>query len=154
MRLSVRLAGHPLHPMLVHFPIALWTAGVALDVGGLVTGREWFWLLSFGCYAVGLAAAVLAVIAGFLDLVALAQSDPARDVAVSHMLVMVTTWMLFLVSVIFRASSTAMPPPMWTIAVAIVAFLAMVFGGWLGGRLVYGYGVAVNRRGGTREDTK
>ncbi|HVY80186.1 MAG TPA: DUF2231 domain-containing protein [Steroidobacteraceae bacterium] len=139
----MRLAGHPLHPMLVHFPIALWTAGIALDVGGLATGSDWVWPVSFGSYAAGVASAVLTMLAGFLDFAAIAQSDPAREKAVFHMLAMSTAWLLFLVSLALRGFSLVAAPSVWAIAMAFVAFLVMVFGGWLGGQLVYRFGVAV-----------
>ncbi|HEU4592439.1 MAG TPA: DUF2231 domain-containing protein [Steroidobacteraceae bacterium] len=139
----MRLAGHPLHPMLVHFPVALWTAGVALDVGGLATGSEWVWPVSFGSYAAGIVSAVLAMLAGFLDLVTIAQGNPARDTAVFHMLAMSTAWLLFLVSLALRGFSLEAAPSAWAIAIAVAGFLVMVFGAWLGGQLVYRFGVGV-----------
>ena len=142
----MRIAGHPVHPMLVHFPLVLWTGAVALDLGGLATGREWTWQLSFLCQALGLATAAIAILAGFLEFTSIARAHPARDTAVSHMLVMCTVWLLFLFSVALRGSAPATAPTVWATAVAVAAFLLMVFGGWLGGRLVYRFGIGVQAR--------
>jgi uncharacterized membrane protein len=141
----MRLAGHPLHPTLVHFPLVFWTTGVALDLGGLAAGRGWVWQLGFGCYALGVATAVIAMLAGFLELMQIPLNHPARDPAVSHMLAMSTAWLLFVLCVALRASSQATPPSVWAITAAIAAFLVMMFGGWLGRRLVYRFGVGVRR---------
>ena len=72
----MRLFGHPVHVMLVHFPIALWPAhwGFHLLAGRLpagLAGVAGFWLL-----AVGTAIGWLAAVAGSMDLFALSQ---ARD---------------------------------------------------------------------------
>ena len=141
----VRAFRHPLHPLLVHFPVAFWTGAVVLDLFGLATGRGWVWKLSFGCHAAGVATAGVAMLAGFLDLRSLAQGDPARDTAASHMLAMSTAWLLFLTVVALRAASPASVPSSWAIVGAVAAFLVMVFGSWLGGQLVYRFGVGVCR---------
>jgi uncharacterized membrane protein len=143
--LLVRPFRHPLHPLLVHFPVALWTGAVVLDLFGLATGRGWVWELSFGCHAAGVVTAGAAMLAGFLDLRSLVQGDPARDTAASHMLAMSTAWLLFLTVVALRASSPASAPSPWAIACAGAAFLGMVLGSWLGGELVYRFGVGVCR---------
>lgn len=131
--------------MLVHFPVALWTGAVVLDLFGLVSPRGWVWQLSFGCHVAGVTTAGVAMLAGFLDLRSVAQGGSARDTAVSHMLAMSTAWLLFLTAAALRAASPASAPSWWTIAVALAAFLVMAFGSWLGGQLVYRFGVGVCR---------
>ena len=141
---ALRLAGHPLHPMLVHFPVALWTLAVAADAGGLLAGDAWWWRLGFGCQALGLATAALAMVAGWLDYASLARSHPAQDTAVAYLLVMSTAWLSFLASLGLRGLPDGGPPSWPAIAVAGFGFVAMAVGGWLGGRLVYGFGVGIS----------
>ena len=126
---ALRLAGHPLHPMLVHFPVALWTLAVAADAGGLLAGDAWWWRLGFGCQALGLATAALAMVAGWLDYASLARSHPAQDTAVAHLLVMSTAWLSFLASLGLRGLPDGGPPPWPAIAVAGFGFVAMAVGG-------------------------
>jgi len=146
MALSVRLAGHPVHPMLVHFPIVLWTGAVATDVSGWLSGYAEWWTLSFGCLALGNVIALAAMLAGFLDYASIPRPHPARDVAVSHMLAMSTAWLIFLVSLALRGFPPKAPGSLWVTAVAVGGWCVMAFGGWLGGQLVYRFGVGVNER--------
>lgn len=141
---ALRLAGHPLHPMLVHFPVALWTLGFGADVGGLAAGADWWWRISFGCQALGVLTASVAMVAGVLDYAALPRDHAAQDTAVVHMLVMATAWLAYLASLALRGLPGVAPPPTAAVAAAGVGFAAMVVGGWLGGRLVYRFGVGVD----------
>lgn len=143
---SLRLAGHPIHPMLVHFPVALWTLGFAADTGGLVAGDSWWWQVSFGCQALGVLAATLAMVAGLLDYAALARDHPAQETAVAHMLVISTAWLSFLASLGLRGLPDGATPPLVAIVAAGVGFVAMAIGGWLGGRLVYRFAVGLEAR--------
>lgn len=146
--MKLRLAGHPLHPMLVHFPIALWTLSVAADAGGLITRNEIWWSASFACQALGLLAAVLAMVAGALDLSSLPRGHPGMDTAVAHLSVMGMAWLLYLASAALRGLPGADAPPRSAVVAGSAGFLCMVAGGWLGGRLVYRFGVGVKGQAG------
>ena len=70
---TASIAGHPIHPMLIPFPIAFFVATFACDVAFWVTGSAgWFeptmWLLGAGLIFAGLAA-----IAGLTDVLGDAQ---------------------------------------------------------------------------------
>lgn len=143
---ALRLAGHPIHPLLVHFPVALWTLAIVADIGGLITGDAWWWQASFGCQALGVLAATVAMAAGVLDYATLARNHPAQDTAVAHMLVMGTAWLAFLASLGLRGLPQGATPPLAAILAAAAGFLAMAIGGWLGGRLVYHFAVGVDGR--------
>lgn len=148
MTVSLRLARHPLHPMLVHFPIALWTATVALDGAGWFLGQPALSTVAFGSLAAGLAVALLAMIAGALDYAAIPKQHAAQGTAVSHMLAMGSAWLLFMVSLALRGWPPREPAPVWAIAVALLGFTVMAVGGWLGGKLVYGFAIGVISRKG------
>jgi len=63
--MRARFAGHPLHPALVHFPIALWMAAVLWDlVGWWQSSDPLWWQMSYWCLALGLAAALPAIATG------------------------------------------------------------------------------------------
>ena len=141
--MRARLAGHPLHPALVHFPVALWSSGIAADLAGWWLGHPLCWILAFAALAAGCVMAVPAMIAGFLDFTAIPAGHPARDVAVNHMSAMGTAWILFVLSVALRGWPVEGPPAAWVSLVAAGGFAATALGGWLGGRLVYGFGIGV-----------
>lgn len=138
------MAGHPLHPMLVHFPVALWTLSVATDAGGLITGSQIWWSASFACQSLGLLAAVPAMAAGAFDFASLPRGHPGHDTAVAHLSAMGAAWLSFLASVVLRGLPGPEAPSLAAILAGFAGFIAMAVGGWLGGRLVYHFGVGVN----------
>jgi uncharacterized membrane protein len=140
---AFRLGGHPIHPAVVHFPIALWTVAVGADLAGWATGQSKWWSLGQLGLALGAAAGLLAMIAGAFDYAALPRTHPAQDTAVRHMLWMGTAWSLFVVSLAARGLPGSGPAPRWAIIAALAGFVVMVLGGWMGGQLVYRYGVGV-----------
>jgi uncharacterized membrane protein len=146
MAFRLRLGGHPVHPLLVHFPVALWTVAVGADLAGRIYGWPEAWLMSFVSQAVGIVIALLAMIAGFLDFAAIPRDEPAQGVAVTHLLAMSTAWLLFIVSLGMRGLPATSPPSIWATFTTLVAWVVMAFGGWLGGRLVYEFGIGVGER--------
>jgi uncharacterized membrane protein len=53
MRLPRVAFGVPLHPLLVHFPIAFWLAVPVLDLAALYAGPEPWWTLALGATNIG-----------------------------------------------------------------------------------------------------
>jgi uncharacterized membrane protein len=143
MAWRLRLAGHPLHPLLVHFPIALWTIAAFAEIGGWARGGDTWWAVSSGAQALGVLVAVAAMATGASDFASLARAHPAADTAVWHMLAMGTAWLLFVASVALRGWPASGPPPVAASVAAFAGFASMVGGGWLGGQLVYRFGVGV-----------
>ncbi|HXS28587.1 MAG TPA: DUF2231 domain-containing protein [Steroidobacteraceae bacterium] len=143
--MRIRLAGHPIHPMVVHFPIALWTVGVAADAGGWIWRDPIFWTLSFYAQALGDLAGAAALVTGWLEFTTILRATPAQDAAVGHMLVMCSAWVAFLLSLALRTYPPRMPSTVWPSVIAAAGWLTMAVGGWLGGKLVYRFAVGVTR---------
>jgi len=80
------VAGHPIHPMLVHFPIALWMSGLLALLGYLAGGSVfWYRVASVG-FIGGSAFALLAAIPGMIDLFAgISRRTQARRTGLQHM---------------------------------------------------------------------
>jgi uncharacterized membrane protein len=133
------MLGHPIHPALVHFPIALLLSATIADLvwlAGLTTDTHVGAVLMAG----GLAGGLLAMGAGMADLVKLDQK------LVPHVMVHAATvglaWLGYGIALYLRkdslfASSTLSGQ---AVAVSLVSALLLAFGGWLGGRLVYTFG--------------
>ncbi len=139
----LRLGGHPLHPVLAHFPIALWTLAIGADLAGWQSGQQFWWPLGFGCQALGVVIAAIAMAAGLLDYAALARQHPAQDTAVRHFMAMSMAWVLFVFSLALRGGIYN-PPSVWAVLAALLGWLTMAYGGWMGGQLVYRFGVGVD----------
>lgn len=136
----MRFFGHPIHPMLVHFPIAFWTLAAAAYVAAAAGAGGPAHRLALFANAIGLVMALPAVVAGLLELRTLGEQP--FNVAMLHMMAMLTAWILFLVALLlpFVHSIAAPTATIGSAACAVVGFLAMAAGGWLGGRLVYEFG--------------
>ncbi len=143
----MRLLGHPIHPMLVHFPIVLWTIAVAAYVAAAfeVENAAKVAKLSNGA---ALIIAGLAMIAGLVELRAIESASEAMRVATRHMMAMATAWLCFLLALVLPVSAGIDPATAKLAGVlsAAAGFLLMGTGGWLGGRLVYEFGVGVRSR--------
>lgn len=146
--LEGRLGGHPLHPILVHFPTALFPTSLLFDVAGLAGVGEGIVVpAAFFLLALGLAGGIAAALPGLLDWSELARGSPERRTADRHALLNLGVLTLFGVTLALRAGSLdqASPPLGWVVLSAI----GVVLLGWanfLGGRLVYQYGVGVRLR--------
>ncbi len=138
---------HPLHPALVHFPIACWALGTVADGLGLwwyPTELQWFAavLIAFGC-----AAGLVAAAAGFVELLKLSDGHPAERDAYTHMTLALVSWCLYAGSLFLRVAHRELVPP-GTVALALsgVGLATLLATGWMGGKLVYGHGVGVDAR--------
>ncbi len=64
---TARIAGHPVHPMLIPFPIAFFVGTLAVDIAYRQTGDPFWATASRWLLIAGLAMAALAALAGLTD---------------------------------------------------------------------------------------
>ena len=141
----MRLFGHPIHPMLVHFPIVFWTVAAAAYVASAAGVTEPADAVAKFANGAGLVMAILAMLAGLFELRTLDSRSEAMRVATWHMMIMATVWVCFLVALMLSISTgpDRATAQLAAVACAVVGFLLMGVGGWFGGRLVYEFGIAV-----------
>jgi uncharacterized membrane protein len=143
MRTPASIKGHPIHAILVAFPIGLLVFSFICDLlllGGLGSGD---WAVVARCtLAAGIVAALLAAIPGFVDYLSL--SGRVRRLATYHLLLNLTVVGVFTVDLLLRLRSDPYDKvPVFLSAIG-VALLAV--SGWLGGEMVYRHGVGVDAR--------
>lgn len=134
---------HPLHPALVHFPIACWSLATLADIAGHWITRWPLWQWSAGMLAIGCATGLAAAGAGLLDFMKLAPEHPATADANRHMGAALTAWSLYAFSLVLRMDMKGMQPISpngLALALSGLGFIALCVTGWLGGKLVYVYG--------------
>lgn len=131
---------HPVHPSLVHFPVACWSLAVATDFASLRFGEAaWSW--SAGLLAVGCGMALVAMLAGLVEFARVPEGPAMRD-AYLHMGAMLLALTLFATRLLLRLDQLhPLAPDTLSLLLDAAGFLALAVGGWLGGRLVYGHGV-------------
>jgi uncharacterized membrane protein len=136
------MLGHPVHPVLVHFPIALLLSATIADlacVAGLTTNTQIAAVMMAG----GLAGGLLAMGAGMVDFARLDEAVVPH--ALRHMTVVGLAWLGYGIALYLRRDSLSANGVVGTptIALSIVSAAVLAFGGWLGGRLVYTFGAGV-----------
>jgi uncharacterized membrane protein len=136
------MLGHPLHPALVHFPIALLLSATIADLAW-IAGATPDTHVGAVLMAGGLAAGLLAMGAGMFDLIKLDQK------LVPHVMVhascVALAWLGYGIALYLRKDSLFASATLsgQTVAVSIASALLLALGGWLGGRLVYTFGANV-----------
>ncbi|HKP47522.1 MAG TPA: DUF2231 domain-containing protein [Pyrinomonadaceae bacterium] len=145
MASKASFGGHPLHPILIPFPIALWTTSFLADVIFYFQRNSSLNVISKFCLAVGCLGAVAAAIPGIIDWLSIRDPQVTR-VANWHARLNVLALIVFAISLYFRMRIGAH----WVNYHMRIPFLLSLLGvilisisGWLGGELAYKYGVGV-----------
>lgn len=139
------IAGHPIHPMLIPFPIALWVFSLVADLIYLWRDNPaWAWI-AFYTLAGGILGAILAAVFGIIDYFSIRDKKVSK-LAAWHARINVLALLLFAASFYFRTTNgatiiggrTTIP-----LALSITGVVCVTISGWLGGELVFKHGVAV-----------
>src|SRR5687767_14732449 len=113
MQSRVRILGHPLHPMLVAFPVASYVFTFAALVAYAVTMQPFWYGVALVANVVGVAGAALAAIPGAIDLLTVVPVNTvARKTGVTHALLNVGALVLFAITlaVLAMEAGTQRPP--------------------------------------------
>src|SRR5438876_10253567 len=140
--------GHPLHPILAHVPMAMWPGALIFDllsqyqIGGNAMVR-----LSVYAIAFGLAAALLAAPTGLVDWSGIKREKPAWKIGLYHMLLNLIVAILFAVNLYLRWPTfrEATQVDQIPLLLSAVGTLILMVSAYLGGRMVYEYGISVAR---------
>ena len=139
---TAAVAGHPIHPMIVPFPIALLSSALLTDLAYWATGRPFWalaslWLTRAG-WLTGLAAAAVGATDFFTIPRARAQGAGRIHAAGNVIALGLAT---LSVAVRSRRPTSAVVPA----GVALSALIASILGvtGWFGGELSYRHGIGV-----------
>ncbi|HZH48736.1 MAG TPA: DUF2231 domain-containing protein [Nitrospira sp.] len=141
MKSRAGIAGHPIHPMLVPFPIALWIFSLASDFIYLFGfgGPVWKDIALYTIVA-GVGGGLAAAVPGYLDYRAITEPLTAK-IAERHMIINVSLVLLFSINVLLRLSTG--PHAIAPVVLSVVGVAGLAISGWLGGELVYVKGVGV-----------
>lgn len=144
MRTPASIARHPIHPMLVPLPIGLWIFSFVCDLIFMFGGGAPVWkTVALYTMVGGIVGALLAALPGLIDLLSLPPGP--RTTAIIHMSINLTIVVLFVINAWLRIragdAGNAATGPVW---LSLIAILMLLVSGWLGGKLVYESGVAVD----------
>jgi uncharacterized membrane protein len=143
MQSRAKVAGHPVHPMLVAFPIGLLVTAVVFDVIYLVSDNADWARMAWYLIAVGIIGGIAAAIPGWIDWLAIPRGTRAKRIGLIHGAGNATVLGLFILSWFLRRPAPLTPPTEAVVAGLLGAGLLLITG-WLGGELVDRLGVGVD----------
>lgn len=143
MESKAKLLGHPVHPMLIVFPLGLLATAVAFDIVGLVQSDGAWFGISYWMIAAGIIGGLLAAVFGLIDWWAIRSGTRAKRIGLLHGGVNVLVVLLFIGSWLIRRSAPANPGSA-ALTLSFIAIVLALVGGWLGGELVDRLGVGVD----------
>lgn len=138
----------PLHPALVHLPIALFPLSLLLDVISWIHPDPDLHLVaaSFYCICAGLITGLLAGLFGFIDFSEIRRDHPARKPATLHMILNLVALGVFALGAVLRTDRLDLEQtPILPALISFIGVGLLSYSGYLGGHLVYAEGIAVGR---------
>jgi uncharacterized membrane protein len=147
---KAKIAGHPIHPMLVAFPVAFYTSTlVAYAVYGASDNPFWF-RVGFVANVAGVVMALLAAVPGFIDwAMGIPSHSKAKSVGLTHMLLNVGALVLFAINALLQSRQWELAAPDSTVAtlLALIGVGLTLAAGFFGWALVQTHHVGVDLSG-------
>lgn len=147
MKTRASFAGEPVHPMFVHYPIALWTTSVLTDLIFYFHRNPSLVLISKFLIAAGIVGAIAAAIPGLVDWTGITQ-PAVKKIATRHLVLNVMALVLFAVSLYLRMRNYGAPLVGFHLkipfVISVVGWLLLAISASLGGKLVYEHRMGVN----------
>ncbi len=145
MESRAKFLGHPIHPMLIVFPLGLFITSVIFDVIYLANGNTTLPTISYYNILAGIGFGLLAAIFGFRDWLAIPAGTRAKEVGGMHGIGNVVVVLLMGLSWLIRANSANFIPSTLGFILSFAGVGLGAVTAWLGGELVDRLGVGVDR---------
>ena len=143
MESKVKLFGHPIHPMLIVFPLGLLATSLIFDIVHWITGDGTYSVVAFWMITAGVIGGLLAALFGLIDWLMIPSDTRAKRIGLWHGAGNVVIVLLFVGSWLLRLNTQANPPVLAYVLSVIAVVLALITA-WLGGELVDRLGVGVD----------
>lgn len=143
MESKAKLLGHPIHQMLIAFPLGVLGMSLFFDLIALFAQKPKLFEASFYMIAAGVISGLLAAVFGLIDFLAIPGGTRARRIGLLHGGGNVIVVAIFALSWWLRRGDPSAPGTLPVIISALGVCLASVTG-WLGGELVDRLGVGVD----------
>jgi uncharacterized membrane protein len=148
MRSRARFAGHAIHPMLIVFPLGLFSTAVVFDALYFITDSGEFAIAGAYTTAAGVLGGLLAAMFGWVDWFGIPAGTRAKRLGLLHGLGNVVVVVLFAVSWLLRLDQATWEPPAVAFVIEVVGLALAALTGWQGGELVERLGVGVDEDAG------
>ena len=142
MRTPARIMDHPIHPMLIPFPIGLWVFSLAADITYRVGGDPIWLTMAYWTMLGGTIGALVAAVPGLIDYLSLTEPRAVR-IGTIHLTLNLIIVGLFVANLVLRTMGTA-PATGLPFLLSIIAVALLLVSGWFGWELIYRQGVAIS----------
>lgn len=143
MEARMKLFGHPIHQMLIVFPLGLLITSWLADIGYWIVRGETFATVGYWNLVAGIIGGLAAAVFGFLDWLAIPRGTRAKAVGAWHGGLNVVVVVLFASSWFLRAPVENHAPTKLSFSIACVAIVFASVSSWLGGELVNRYTIGI-----------
>lgn len=145
MKSKVNISSHPLHPILIPFPIAFFTGTLFCHLAGWWLNKADLLLTAYYLNIGGIVFALFAAVPGFIDfLYTVPPKSSGKKRAAKHGIINVIMLVCFIVAFFYRREET--PNQFILSSLEIIGVSLMIIAGWLGGTLVYRNQIGVDIR--------
>jgi nitrite reductase/ring-hydroxylating ferredoxin subunit/uncharacterized membrane protein len=146
MRSKAAIQDHPIHPILVGFPIAMWVGGFIFELIGARWPNPGLSAAGFYCVIAGCIWAVMAAIPGIVDfLFTIPPNSSAKRRGLIHGVLNTLNLLLF-IYVAYRLGSPLAQADGVTMLLMLIGLISLTIAGWMGATLVYRNQIGVERR--------
>jgi uncharacterized membrane protein len=143
MKAKATFLGHPIHPILIVFPLGLFPVASIFDIIYLCTDNGHWADVSYWIIAAGVIGALVAAVFGFVDWLGIPAGTRAKYIGLIHGISNLIVALLFILSWLMRRPGPT-TPSLLAILLGWIGVGIALFAGWLGGELVYRLKVAVD----------
>lgn len=143
---KVKVFGHPVHPMLVPFPIAFYTATLFCFIVFAANGDTFWFRAGFAANVAAVVMALVAMVPGFIDWsMGIPGGTHAKSDGLKHMLLNATAFILFAVNLWTNSGqwNAAVPVMRYAIILPLLGFLVTIAAGFFGWKMVQTHHVGV-----------
>lgn len=145
MKSKVNIGSHPLHPILIPFPIAFFTGTLLCHLAGWWLNKPDLLSTAYYLNIGGIVFALLAAVPGFIDfLYTVPPKSSGKKRAAKHGIINMVMLVCFIIAFLYRREET--PNQFILASLEIIGVSLMIIAGWLGGTLVYRNQIGVDIR--------
>jgi uncharacterized membrane protein len=135
--------GHPVHLMLVPFPVAFWTGALATDAVGAYSHDPFWFRMSVALLAMGSLGAIVAAVFGYIDYLTIPMSRRAKKIATQHMLTSLAAILVFPAAWLLRRHDHV---SLVGIGITLIGAVVLFVAGYFGSELSNRFGVGISEK--------
>lgn len=145
MRSKAQIKGHPIHPILVGFPIAFFIGVLLFDILGYANDRASFLTTAYYLTIAGIVSALITAVPGVIDyFFTVPPKSSGKKRASIHGIINVTVVVIFVITLVCRQKADASPALI--LVLETIGVIGLGISGWLGGTLTFRNQIGVDIR--------